>query len=442
MGYRSDQYNRFEGESMSSSQVYSRVVEWSPSGVTGYDASVRRLAVAENLSALAANWGGGPILVTISRRSTFVKAVRVPNAGASEVNLILQTQMASMFPVPLHELSYSFRLTDDINADGRLAVVAAMRESELKGILAEARDAGFKVEKVIPAALGSVLLIESLGVKDAAVVQSTHEGLAIDLLEGGELKYSRVAPLPDSPGAAEAEVARSFAAVGIPASRVIAAGGIEYPSASSVSPMPSIEALATMPVDKLGINIETREAVERREKAAQSKRSRLAALLCAAAVLMAVLVFVERSDKAGERQASQAKWNGRLTKLRSERKKQETKLNGVIQLADSIKRAFEPAQKASDVMTLIANQSPKGLWLTGITFERGKTTFVRGTSKDSAGVSDYLQALTTEERLRDVKLVFANNGDIDKTPVVQFSIQGFAVGNLPLVDAKKKKGSR
>ena len=117
-------------------------------------------------------------------------------------------------------------------------------------------------------------------------------------------------------------------------------------------------------------------------------------------------------------------------------------MNGVIQLADSIKRAFEPAQKASDVMTLIANQSPKGLWLTGITFERGKTTFVRGTSKDSAGVSDYLQALTTEERLRDVKLVFANNGDIDKTPVVQFSIQGFAVGNLPLVDAKKKKGSR
>jgi len=423
---------------MSSGQIFSRVVEWSSSGVVAYDAATRQLTSAASLAELAGIFGGGPILVSVSRRTTFVKAIRVPNAGVNEIDLILQTQMTGMFPVALNELAYSFKLTDDITPDGRLAIVAAMREVDLKALLAEAKEAGFKVERVVPAGFGSVLLAESLGQRNAAVVQRTQEGLAIDAIVDGNLRYSRVAPMPSSAASIDAEIGRTFAAVSLPSAPSIAAGGLEFPDADTISAIPTIEALASMSLDRVGINIETREAVEKQRRAETSKRGRLAVLLGAAAVLMATLVTVEYADSAAVVQSSDAKWMGRITKLRNQLKKDQKTLADTSKVADSVTRAFSPAQRAGDVLTVISNYTPKGLWLTGLTFERGKMLFVRGTATTSAAVSDFLQGLTTEPRLRDVKLVFATNGDIDQTPVVQFSIQGFPVGNLPLVDAKQR----
>ena len=423
---------------MSTPNVYPRVIEWSSTGVVAYDVVTRQLTSASNLADLSASFSGGPVLMSVSRRSTFVKAVRVPNAGANEIKLILQTQMADMFPVPLSELSYSFRLTDDVSPEGRLAIVAAMRETDLKTLLAEAKEAGFKVGRVIPAGFGSLLLAESLGQRDSAVVQKTAEGLSIDVLSNGELRYSRVAPLPPNAQLIDAEIGRTFAAVNLPCAPTIAAGGLDFADADTISAIPSIEALATMPLDRLGIDIETREAVENREKAALNKRTRLAVLMCASAVLLMTLVLVERSDKAAEAQMGTARWQRILTGLRNDRKKAETAQNTTLKLGDTIKRAFEPAQRVSDVFTVVTNHVPKGVWLTSLTFERGKVMYIRGTAVDSAAVGDFLAALTTEPRLRNVTLAFATNGEIDKTPIVQFSIQGFPVGNLPLADAKKK----
>jgi len=423
---------------MSASHVFPRVIEWSSTGVLAYDAGTRQLMNASNLAEMSTKFGGGPVLMSVSRRSTFVKAVRVPNAGANEIKLILQTQMMDMFPVSLNELAYSFRLTDDVTPEGRLAIVAAMREVDLKALFAEAKEAGFKVERVVPAGFGSLLLAESLGHRDAAIVQKTAEGLSIDVLSGGELRYSRIAPLPPSAQLIDAEIGRTFAAVNLPCAPTIAAGGLEFPDADTISAIPSIEALATMPLDRLGINIETRESVEKREKVATANRSRLAILMCASAALVVALVWLDRADQAEVAQRGTAAWNGKLTKLRTERKKAQATLETTQKLADTTKRAFEPAQRVSDIFTTVTNHVPKSVWLTSVTFDRGKLMFIRGTATDSAGVGDYLGALTTEPRLRSVTLTFANNGEIDKTPVVQFSIQGFPVGNLPLVEAKKK----
>jgi hypothetical protein len=83
------------------------------------------------------------------------------------------------------------------------------------------------------------------------------------------------------------------------------------------------------------------------------------------------------------------------------------------------------------------------VWLTGFTAERGKPFTARGIAKTGDGVVQYLQALTLEQRLRDVKLVAsANNAKIDETPVVQFSISAFPIGNLTLADPEAKKSAR
>jgi hypothetical protein len=421
-----------------SKEAPTKIIEWSPNDAIAYDSITGQFTRAANLVDLAQISGSGPVVAAVSRRSTFVKAVRVPNAGAAEIDLILRTQMATMFPVPLHELAYSFRLVEDVNEEGRLAIVAAMRESDLLTLLADAKSAGYRVLRVVPSAMGSVALAESMNVPNVAVVQETAEGLAIDLIAGGTLRYSRVAPMPANPDLIESEVTRSFQAVGLPCSPTLAAGGFPFAEAELKSQTPTLKALIEYPLDKLGISLETNAARERRENARQANRVRLAALLCAAAGLMALLVFLERADKAEEVRIANAKWQLNLTKLRNESKKLEADVSKVRDTAASLKRAFQPAQTASDVLTVVANKAPRDLWLTGITFERGKLMYIRGTAATSAAVTEYLQQLSALDRLRDTKLVFANNGEIEKTPIVQFAIQAFPVGNLPLVETKKK----
>jgi Tfp pilus assembly protein PilN len=281
-------------------------------------------------------------------------------------------------------------------------------------------------------------LAESIGQRDIAVVQDTAEGLAIDLLAGGELRYSRVTPMPANNDLLESEITRSFQAVALPCTPVLAAGGFAYPEAEVKNPMPTLQALASAPLDRIGIKLETREERERRAKSIQAKRTRFAILLCAAAALLAFLVFVEWTEAAEQNRVATAKWNLALKKRRDLEKKLAKEVEALRSTESTLRRAFSPAQTPADVLATLSNRTPQGLWLTGVTFERGKVLYVRGTASNGGAVTAYYQSLTKEPRLRDVKLIFANNGEIDKVPVVQFSIQAFPVGNLPLVDAKKK----
>ncbi|HLO97838.1 MAG TPA: PilN domain-containing protein, partial [Fimbriimonas sp.] len=107
--------------------------------------------------------------------------------------------------------------------------------------------------------------------------------------------------------------------------------------------------------------------------------------------------------------------------------------------AEQLGYAFQPAQKASDVLKVVSGLVPSGVWLTGVTFERGKVLQIRGTGTNPVAVSNYVRALTKQSRLRDVKLLFANSTDIEGTPAVQFSITAFPKGNVPILETGKKK---
>ncbi len=73
--------------------------------------------------------------------------------------------------------------------------------------------------------------------------------------------------------------------------------------------------------------------------------------------------------------------------------------------------------------------------------ERGKPLTFRGTAISDQAVKTFLDGLAVTDRLREVKLLFANNATIEETPVVNFSVQATLVGNLPMVEKEKKKGS-
>jgi hypothetical protein len=50
-----------------------------------------------------------------------------------------------------------------------------------------------------------------------------------------------------------------------------------------------------------------------------------------------------------------------------------------------------------------------------------------------------VSALSKQSRFRDVRLVFANAGEVEGEKIVQFNITAFPVGNLPIIQTSKKK---
>ncbi len=436
-----------------SGQAPDAVVEWSPThSVVLNVSSGSRRSSAELGDAVQILNGQREVVAAVSRRSAFVRAIRVPDTNKIEVAQILRMQLAGLFPVPENELSYDFRLTSDVDHDGRLAVVGAMRESDLLKLHADARANGLRVKRVLPAAFGSMILAKELGLPTCAVVQQTSEGIAIDVIADGELRYSRVTPALDIE-AIEGEVARTFAAAGVAPGPIVATEGLHLPGAIDARTT-TLAALGTAGADSLDVNLEPAEVAAMRVKRRESGRARLAILLCTLSVVLATVVYIDRSDKQARVDKLNAATTRNLNRLRSELENETKDANAAGALRKAIHQAFEPGQSLGDVLSISTNAAPAGVWLNGVTLERGKVMLIRGTSMTSQAITTFLDQLQaasvdfpatdakhparTVARLRDVKLVFANNGKIEETAVQQFSISAFPVGNVPVSEPKKK----
>lgn len=412
------------------------VVEWSPTSVSWID---REYQSAADLSEVAALLPGRELLVAISRRTAFIRAYRVPNTARAEVGRILDVQIGTLFPIPADDVSYDFHVTDDVNGEGRLAVVVAMRSSDLHNLHEQARAAGLKIAKIVPAALGSALLAKQLNHPNGAVVQRTREGLTIDLIANGELRYSRITPMPASSIGIEAEVSRTFAAAVLPCCSTIAAGGLALPDADASTDRWSLEYLLGANID---IDIQTPAQRLALSQIESRRRIRLSLLIFLASLLVFTFVYLRWSDASALVAKSEAKWKQDLTKVRRIRDQESAKGATLASTKKKLDRGFNPAQGFGDAIIIASNATPNGVWLTGISMERGKAVSIRGTAKSSDLVAQYQQALIADPRFRDVTLVFATNSKIEDTPIYQFAISAFPVGNLPLIDpedTKKKK---
>ncbi len=413
------------------------VLEWSPTHVSWVNENHELITVGSLLEA-ASRINTRDVLIAVSRRSIFIRAYRVPNAGKPEVRRILDIQIGQIFPMSASELAYDFLLTEDVNAEGRLAVLVAMRSADLNSLHEQARAAGLRVTKVVPVAVGSAMLARDIGQPDGALVHRTAEGLAVDIVNNGELRYSRIAPMPATSLGIEGEVSRTFAAALLPCCPTIAAGGIALAEAEISTPLWALEALAGHAGDRIPLQIVTQEQLLFAETAQQRARIRMAFLLFAAAALMLVGVSMKMSDRQAIASRAIGKWETKLRKLRAIREEELNKSNTLTNLKTTLDRGFHPAQFVSDTITTAVNGTPVDVWLTGMSLERGKALSLRGTATRGEAVANYQQALVSDPRFRDVQLVFANNTAIEAAPVVQFSISAFPIGNLPLIDLTKK----
>ncbi|MBI1756691.1 MAG: PilN domain-containing protein [Fimbriimonas ginsengisoli] len=421
-------------------QPASLLVEWSPTRVTVYDPTTGVRREGPSLKPIAPEWGSGRrVRVALARQMVFLRSVRVPDAPKAQAMAVVRLSAGQLFPLPIASLAVDLSLTGDVGAEGRLAVVSAAATSNLRQLARELDEVGWEAIEALPIAYGSAVLARKEGVADCAVVHSEGDGWSVDLVQGGELRASRLLPHGTTSATLEDEVARTYAAAGLRFSPILVTNGFAGGSWARSS-LTALAALALPEAADIGVDLEPDEVATARAKATHRKAMMTASALALAAAILLGYAIVSRGAQGAAVRRSQGRNQATLATVRSMVTSEQAKLTDLKSAQAALDRALAPAQKLGDVLTLVANSTPDGVWLTGMGIERSKPLILRGTATRADLVATYLRALEASPRLRDVRLVFANNGTIEQAPVVQFSVSAVAVGNLTLAAPRKGSG--
>ncbi|MBV9852677.1 MAG: hypothetical protein JO250_23705, partial [Armatimonadetes bacterium] len=311
-------------------------LEWTPGWVRAADTATGRVAEADRLSALAPLLNGRRrVLVGVGRPRVFLKAVRLPRASREDLRRIVTVQLGNLFPVPPAQLAFDFFQTDDQAPDGWLTLVAAIRADDLREIRVALKVAGLTAVRVLPVALAAPAVAARVGAADALVAERGPAGLALDVVEGGVLHLSRVAPDGSDP---EWEARRTLAAARAGDAPVIAAGAVALPGAV-VTDRTALSLLHEAPPFHF-------ELAEERERAARKRaadRLRLAVLLLLSAVLLMVLVWADRQDAQRAVTRAQGDWSRQTTRYQSRLDNETDQLTQIQGAGDALTRAFTPA---------------------------------------------------------------------------------------------------
>ena len=409
-------------------------LEWTPTWVRAVDVATGAASGAATLAELGpALQGHKQALVGIGRRAVFLKAVRLPKAAYEDVRRIVGVQLGQWFPLAPDLLAFDFLQTDDVNADGCLTVVAAVRSEDLRRLLADLGAAGLTATRILPVALGAAGVAASAGQPDALVLEGGPAGLALDVVRGGALQFSRLVP---PGGEAAAEARRTLAAAGAGALPVVAAGGAEFPQA-----LPGFGTALTLlhetPFFAFRLGEDRSHALRKRA----GDRTRLAALMLTAALLLAALVWADRHDAQVAQKRRDAAVARQMARLQDAENAEADRAQKLSDTQDVLHRAFGPAQPLSDVAAVVADSLPRGAWLTGLGVERGKPVGIRGAARSAQAVPQLVHALGRSPRFRDVRLVFANGVTTDHARATEFEVSVVPVGNLPLAAPDKANGA-
>ncbi len=409
------------------------VAVWSPTSVTLYDPITTQLFHGATLADVATNVPSGrELVVAISQRNTFIRTIPVPNVPKAELIKIISLKLVPLLPVGGQDYVSGFRIGVGIQGDPRVAIVGAVRADQLKAVDADVKRAGLTVRAVLPFAFASWLLAKERSLSECAVVVEAGDSLSIDIVRGGELRYTRSIPLPETDEEFQDEVDRTFRIAEMGPVPVLATGGVNV-LADMTDPRPLVHQFSdASAIEKHLFSLEPLEKTLARE--ARIRRSVSGRAIAAAAVAVILGAYVALSTRTTLlKNAETLKF-----KLETEKKIKDdartaiAKSDRIHDSAKVIDAAFNPAQKFTDVIEVLGgNSSPKS-WFTGLTLERGKLVLIRGNAMDGKTVAEYVTELSQDKRFRGMRLVFANKATIGKKPVVQFAISGHVVGNLPL----------
>jgi hypothetical protein len=240
-----------------------------------------------------------------------------------------------------------------------------------------------------------------------------------------------VAPLASNP---EIEVVRTIAAARAEDATVLTIGALDLPQST-----PSMESLLALLHEAPVLNFELQEDRLLALKKHVDSRTRFAALLVLAALCFIAGVWSMWSDQMDAQASSQASWNSRITRATTLEKAETAQMALISPVNITISRAFDPGQRLSDIASVVTDSLPKDSWLTGLTMERGVPMEVRGTAESPDDVAHLVSTLGVNPRFRDVRLVFANSGQLNKTTIVQFDLSAVCVGNLPMPEPIKAR---
>jgi Tfp pilus assembly protein PilN len=416
--------------------VSTPVIEWGSGTFRGYDPVSRATIEANDLTELLDRMGRPKAVgLALGRRVTLLKYITLPDVGRDQMTSIVELQLEQMFPVGDAGLSSEFTVVGK-NGTGVKAVVVAARNEILRYAVQQLRDRGVKTVWMAPTALASIEAAKVAGQPDSVVVEQTKDELGFDVLQAGAVVYSRTSPLPETAEGMEQEIRRTLQTAKVDDVPMVGIGGLRSDMAAAMLQPSSLELLsATQP--KLVLELPE----DRAGRAMGELRSRrtLAVLLCAAAFIAVALVGTTREDLAKKiakylrpLTTDVKKYNDRIGLM-------EKEIASMKPAQEMVQRTYLPAQQPTDVMITLSQATSPELWMTGVTYERGRVLQIRGTATSQGAVSSFVQALSADERFRDVTLMFANDGKIDETPVVLFSIQAHIMGNVPIIDKGKKK---
>ncbi|MBC8137847.1 MAG: PilN domain-containing protein [Fibrella sp.] len=414
-------------------------IEWAPDRVRAMDIANGRLAEGVSLSTLTSvTQGHTAALVGVDRGRVFMRTVRLPKAATEDLRRIIGIQTAQSFPIPAEQLTFDFIQTGDTNADGTLTIVAAVRSADLRRIRSELEEVSLTPSRILPISLSAIAVAAQAGAgADALVVEQVTGGCTLDVVGGGVVLFSRVTAATRD---LSSEIRRTLAAAGADDLPVVAVNLAESALPGALPATQGSLALLHRAPETFAFELEEDRVTAGKRRV--SARMRLASLMLASAILLAVLIWADRSDALAVVRRSEGTWTRQLSRLRSIRNTEVERAQRATAIHTNIERAFEPAQPVSDVATVIGDVLPQGAWLTGLNIERGKVLQIRGTALTTDHVARFVDTLGANRRFRDVKLVFANEARIAEKPVVQFNVTAVAVGNLPLpVATKTKKGA-
>ncbi|HEV2473161.1 MAG TPA: hypothetical protein VGS41_10880, partial [Chthonomonadales bacterium] len=296
---------------MSRKQAPTLHIEWSSTCVAAVDIVTGQNSEAGSVAALGPILNGHKqALVGVSRSQVFLRTVRLPRAEPADLRRIVEVQLAHYFPLPPFELSFDCVQTADRTDEGFLTILAAIRTDDLKRLRADLKQVGISPTRTLPVALGAQAVAAHSGVEDAVVVSDSVTGLALDVVQGGALRFSRLVPTDSDP---LTEAKRTLAGARIDDLPLLAVGELSLPGALPASGA-ALDRLHEAPEFDFEL-AEDRLRVARQQVGAATRR---AVLLLAAAALLAVYVWSDRTASMAALESGQASWNRKQATLRSE----------------------------------------------------------------------------------------------------------------------------
>jgi Tfp pilus assembly protein PilN len=376
-------------------------------------------------------FSGREAVVAVSQRSSFIRTVPVPNVAHDELEKVVALKLAPLIPLKPGEYVSAFRLAENRGV-GKLAIAAAIKTESLRKIYDDCEKSGIRPLAVLPVAFGSWLAARANSLQTCVVVEADDDSLSLDVIGGGELRYSRALPLPESSAELEEEIVRTAGIAGVSSASVLGNAALAIAD-QHVLTLEPIEYLADIhAIERLLFSFELPERLAARRRKGRrgvAQRAIAAAIVGVASVAAAYWSYTNSTLTAANGYAQARK---ELTSAQSDQSAAAVANRQASESQALLNVGFRPSQTMSDVTTALAQLAPKSVWLTGLTLERGKPILVRGSTTSSKSVADFVSAINANPRFRNVKVVSATKGSIGKTTVIQFALVGRATGLLPI----------